>query len=135
MYCIRGQVELRSDSLRRRDGVEKCDEGVRVCQFHPQVSEYLSIQKSDIGWIKRLVWWTFCGMCGIIVSLIGYGATALWNYHLLAQTVSVHAEKIYRIEAGYLERDKFHDTRFERHRNMLDDHEKRIGDLEGKVGK
>ena len=82
------------------------------------------------GLIKKLVWWTFCGMCGIILSLIGYGATALWNYHILAQTVSVHAEKIYKIEAGYLERDKFHDSRFERHRDMLDDHEKRIGDLE-----
>ena len=43
MYCIRGQVEFRSGYLRRRDGVEKHDEGVRVCQFHPQVSEYISI--------------------------------------------------------------------------------------------
>lgn len=107
------------------------DNGVRVCQWHPEIVECSAIQQADLDWLKRINWWIFCGMCGVIISLIGYGATALWNYHLLAQTVSLHAEKIYRIEAGYLERDKLHDARFDSHRSILDNHEKRISILEG----
>ena len=109
------------------------DEGVKVCQYHPGVSECMAIQKSDILWIKKIVWWVFCGVCALIISMVGYGVSALWNYHIIATSVLVNAEKLAIIDRDYKERDKFHDTRFERHRNMLDDHEKRIGELEGKV--
>ena len=108
---------------------------IRTCVHHGDIAEHLASQKSDIEWIKKITWWVFCGICGLIISMIGYGASAFWIYHQLAAIVCVNSEKIVRIEASLGDKDRSHDSRLEKHRNMLDDHEKRIGDLEGKVGK